>query len=77
MAFQLNGFNSRIRSNKPFILIAHTSSWRIKMDTTSFLVGAVAGFIVGALVFTQTGREVTGGVARATGARAERYIRPR
>ena len=49
----------------------------LEMDITSFLVGAVAGFVVGALVFTQTGREVTGGVTRAAGARAERYIRPR
>jgi hypothetical protein len=47
------------------------------MDITSFLVGAVTGFVVGALVFTQTGKQVTGGVARAAGARAERYIRPR
>lgn len=47
------------------------------MDITSFLVGAVAGFVVGALVFTATGREVTRGVTRAAGARAERYIRPR
>ena len=46
-------------------------------DLTSMLVGAVAGFVVGALVFTQTGREVTGGVTRATGRRVTRYIEPK
>lgn len=46
-------------------------------DIASFLAGAVVGFIVGALVFTVTGREVTGGVTRAAGARVERYIRPK
>jgi len=46
-------------------------------DLTSFLVGAVAGFVVGALVFTQTGRQVTGGVTRAAGARAARYLEPK
>lgn len=46
-------------------------------DLTSFLVGAVAGFIVGAIVFTPTGRKVTGGVTRAAGARAEYYLRPK
>ena len=43
-------------------------------DLGSLFVGVVAGFVVGALVFTQTGREVTGGVTRATGRRVSRYI---
>lgn len=47
------------------------------MDLTSFLVGAVAGFVVGALVFTSTGKEVTRGVVGATGRRVTRYIEPR
>jgi len=47
------------------------------MDLTSFLVGAVAGFVVGALVFTQTGKAVTGEVTRAAAARTAAYIRPR
>jgi len=46
-------------------------------DFTSFLVGGVVGVIVGALIFTQTGREVTSGVTRAAGARASRYISPK
>jgi hypothetical protein len=51
------------------------------MDVTSFLVGAVAGFIVGAIVFTPTGREITRAVtvptARAAGRRLEYHIEPR
>lgn len=47
------------------------------MDTTSILIGAVAGFVVGALVFTQTGREVSGQVGRATGERLRHHIEPR
>jgi len=47
------------------------------MDLTSILVGAVAGFVVGAIVFTQTGREVSGTVARATGKRLQYHIEPR
>jgi len=42
-------------------------------DFTSFLVGAVAGFIVGALVFTQTGKQVVGASSR----RVTRYIEPK
>jgi len=47
------------------------------MDLTSILVGAVAGFVVGALVFTQTGKEVSGKVGRATGERLRYHIEPR
>jgi len=46
-------------------------------DLTSFLVGGVAGFIVGALVLTATGKEVTREVTRAAGARVATTIRPR
>jgi hypothetical protein len=50
-------------------------------DLTSFLVGVVAGFIVGAIVFTPTGREITRAVtvptARAVGRRVEYHIEPR
>ena len=46
-------------------------------DLTSMLVGAVAGFVVGALVFTQTGKSITSGVAGATGRRVTRYIEPK
>jgi len=42
-------------------------------DMTSFLVGAVAGFVVGALIFTQTGKSVVGASTR----RAVRYIEPK
>lgn len=47
------------------------------MDITSVLVGVVAGFVVGALVFTQTGKEVSGKVGRATGERLSYHIKPR
>ena len=46
-------------------------------DLTSFLVGGVVGVVVGALIFTPTGREVTGGVTRAAGRRVTRYLEPR
>lgn len=46
-------------------------------DFTSFLVGSVVGVVVGALIFTSTGKEVTGSVTRATGARVARYIAPK
>ena len=46
-------------------------------DLTSLLVGVVAGFVVGALVFTQTGRQVTSGVVGASGRRVTRYIEPK
>jgi hypothetical protein len=42
-------------------------------DMTSFLVGAVAGFVVGALIFTQSGKTVVGATARRTA----RYIEPK
>jgi len=47
------------------------------MDIGSFLGGVVVGFFVGALVFTVTGREVTGRVARATGERIAYHVEPR
>ena len=46
-------------------------------DLTSLLVGAVAGFVVGALVFTQTGKSATSSVVGATGRRVTRYIEPK
>jgi len=46
-------------------------------DLTSMLVGAVAGFVVGALIFTQTGREATKGVVGASGRRVSRYLEPK
>ena len=46
-------------------------------DLTSLLVGAVAGFVVGALVFTQTGKQVTSSVVGASGRRVSRYIEPK
>lgn len=47
------------------------------MDLTSILVGVVAGFIVGAIVFTPTGREVSGRVTRAAGERIAYHVEPR
>ena len=47
------------------------------MDLGTFFGGVVIGFIVGALVFTVTGKEVTGVVARATGERIRYHIEPR
>ena len=52
-------------------------SLKMAFDFTSFLVGAVAGFVVGALVFTQTGKTVTRGVVGASGRRISRYIEPK
>lgn len=46
-------------------------------DFTSFLVGSVVGVVVGALVFTSTGREATAGVVGATGRRVTKYIEPK
>ncbi len=46
-------------------------------DLTSALVGAVAGFVLGAVVFTQFGRETTKSVVGATGRRITRYIEPK
>ncbi len=47
------------------------------MDLGSIAVGLGIGFIVGALVFTQTGREVSGRVSKATGERLAYHIEPR
>jgi hypothetical protein len=47
------------------------------MDLTSLLVGVVAGFIVAAIVFTPTGKVVTGRVGRAAGERIAYHIVPR
>jgi len=47
------------------------------MDLTSILVGAVVGFVVGALVFTVTGKEVTARVARAGAERVAYHVEPR
>jgi len=47
------------------------------MDIGTFFGGVVVGFIVGALVFTVTGKEVTGVVARATGERIRYHVEPR
>lgn len=44
------------------------------MDAGSFLGGLVVGFLVGAIVLTATGREVTAKVTRATGERLARRI---
>lgn len=43
------------------------------MDLDGLLIGAIAGFVVGGLIFTSTGREVS----HAVGARAAHHIRPR
>ena len=42
-------------------------------DWTSFLVGGVVGFVFGAIVFTQTGREVSS----ATGKRIAHHVKPK
>jgi len=47
------------------------------MDLGSIAIGLGIGFVVGALVFTSTGREVTGRVGRATGERLAYHIEPR
>jgi hypothetical protein len=46
-------------------------------DFTSFLVGAVAGFVVGGLVFTSTGKSVTSSVVGASGRRVSKYLEPK
>lgn len=43
------------------------------MDLDGLLIGAVAGFVVGGLIFTSTGREVS----RAAGSRAAYHLRPK
>lgn len=43
------------------------------MDLDGLLIGAIAGFVVGGLIFTSTGREVS----RAVGSRAAHHIRPK
>lgn len=43
------------------------------MDFDGLAVGLFAGFIVGGLIFTATGREVS----RAVGSRAAHHIRPK
>lgn len=43
------------------------------MDLDGLLIGAVAGFIVGALVLTSTGREVS----HAAGSRVAYHVRPK
>lgn len=43
------------------------------MELGTLAIGAVAGFIVGALVFTATGKEIS----RATGARVAHHVRPK
>jgi hypothetical protein len=47
------------------------------MDIGTFFGGVVVGFFIGALVFTVTGREVTGVVARATGERIKYHVEPK
>jgi len=51
------------------------------LDLTSFLFGAVVGFVAGAIIFTATGREVVREVtvpaARAVGRRVEYAVAPR
>lgn len=42
------------------------------MDLDGLLIGAVVGFVVGGLVLTSTGREVS----HAVGSRAAHHIRP-
>lgn len=42
------------------------------MDLDGILVGGLLGLIAGALIFTSTGREVSG----AVGSRAAHHIRP-
>lgn len=51
------------------------------MDWNTLFAGVAVGFVVGALVFTSTGREVSGtvaragaGVVRSTGERLSREI---
>lgn len=43
------------------------------MDLDGLLIGAIAGFIVGGLIFTSTGREVS----RAAGSRVAYHVRPK
>jgi len=47
------------------------------VDIASFLMGAVAGFVVGALVFTVTGKEVTAEVTRAGAKRVAYWVEPK
>ena len=47
------------------------------MEWGSFVAGAILAGIVTTLVFTQTGREVTGRVGRATGERLAYHIEPK
>ena len=46
-------------------------------SASTFLIGGIAGFIVGALIFTATGRKVTGEVTTAASRRISSYIQPR
>lgn len=47
------------------------------VELGTFFAGVITGVVVGALIFTSTGREATKGVVGATGRRVTKYIEPR
>jgi hypothetical protein len=44
---------------------------------STFLIGGIVGFVLGAIIFTATGRKVTSEVATAASRRAAQYIGPK